>query len=281
MLPPMIYRVINPNLQGTDAEGAYMMLCQKILPAGLVGLVLSGMIAATASKANTTINTAAIIFAQDIYKDVFFKNTTEKRKIFVARIFTVVFGAGTIFLAILVPAAGGIVEVVLSTAAIAGGSLFGPVIYSLFSRRQTSRSLIYISVISLIVSLFFKVFGKSVGLSLSRTMETVVGVGLPLAMLLFFELYAYLKKIDIPYLTIAPHHTDTFNKTEAVRQNIFGVKVIAWSTGFVGVGIAILGMIATNGMIALIVGIIIILIATAVLVKQYSRATKESQLATR
>src|ERR1044072_2317392 len=26
MLPPMIYRVINPDLQGTEAEGAYMML---------------------------------------------------------------------------------------------------------------------------------------------------------------------------------------------------------------------------------------------------------------
>jgi SSS family solute:Na+ symporter len=180
MLPPMIYRVINPSLQGIEAEGAYMMLCQKILPAGLIGLVLSGMIAATASKANTTINTAAIIFAHDIYKDVFFKNATEKSKILVARIFTVLFGAGTIFLAIQVPKAGGIVEVVLSTAAIAGGSLFGPVIYSLYSKRQTATSLIFISVFSLIVSLFFKVLAPSMtGITLSRTMETVLGVGFP------------------------------------------------------------------------------------------------------
>jgi SSS family solute:Na+ symporter len=68
------------GLQGIEAEGAYMMLCQKILPAGLIGLVLSGMIAATASKANTTINTAAIIFAQDIYKDVSLKTRRRKAK---------------------------------------------------------------------------------------------------------------------------------------------------------------------------------------------------------
>lgn len=278
MLPPMIYRVINPQLQGTDAEGAYMMLCQKILPAGLVGLVLSGMIAATASKANTTINTAAIIFAQDIYKDVFFKNTSEKRKILVARLFTVLFGAGTIFLAILVPAAGGIVEVVLSTAAIAGGSLFGPVIYSLFSRRQTAGSLIFISITSLLVSLFFKVFGTSLlGITLSRTMETTLGVGLPLVLLLLFELYGYFVKTDIPYLTITLQEATASGNREARRQNLFGVKVIAWSTAFVGLGIAILGYLAQNGLIALLVGVAIMILAGAVLIKQYVKAVRRAE----
>lgn len=273
MLPPMIYRVINPSLQGMEAEGAYMMLCQKILPAGLIGLVLSGMIAATASKANTTINTAAIIFAHDIYKDVFFKNATEKSKILVARIFTVLFGAGTIFLAILVPAAGGIVEVVLSTAAIAGGSLFGPVIYSLFSKRQTASSLVFVSAVSLVVSLFFKVAGPSVlHVTLSRTMETVLGVGFPFVLLVIFELYGYLKKTNIPYLQQHAGPSQAAANTEAAKQNLFGVRVIAWSTAFVGLGITLLGAIAANGGVALVVGLLIIVVALGVIVKQNRNA---------
>lgn len=277
MLPPMIYRVINPGLQGMEAEGAYMMLCQKVLPAGLVGLVLSGMIAATASKANTTINTAAIIFAQDIYKDIFFKRSTEKRTILVARLFTVLFGAGTIFLAILVPAAGGIVEVVLSTAAIAGGSLFGPVIYSLFSRRQTSGSLISISIVSLLVSLFFKVFGPSLlGLTLSRTAETALGVGFPLLLLLLFEGYARMAHKEVPYLENARDNTTASGTQEAAKQNLFGVKVIAWSTAFVGLGIAVLGAIAQNGGMAIMVGVAIVLTTGAVLIKQYSKAARRA-----
>ena len=269
MLPPMIYRVINPSLQGTEAEGAYMMLCQKILPAGLIGLVLSGMIAATASKANTTINTAAVIFAQDIYKDVFFPKSTEKRTILVARLFTVLFGAGTIFLAILVPAAGGIVEVVLSTAAIAGGSLFAPVIFSLFSTRQSSFSLIFISVASLLVSLFFKVISPSLlGITLSRTMETFLGVGFPFVLLLIFEAVARLSNKEIPYLQIAPEGTATSRNEAAAKQNIFGIKVIAISTIFVGLGIALLGFIADNGAMACGVGIVIIIIAAAILIRQ-------------
>ncbi|OQP40058.1 sodium transporter [Niastella yeongjuensis] len=275
MLPPMIYRVINPGLQGTEAEGAYMMLCQKVLPAGLIGLVLSGMIAATASKANTTINTAAIIFAQDIYKGVFFKRASEKRTILVARLFTVLFGAGTIFLAILVPAAGGIVEVVLSTAAIAGGSLFGPVIYSLFSKRQTATSLITISAVSMVVSLFFKIFGPSVlGITLSRTMETVLGVGFPFLLLVLFEMYARATKKEVPFLLHVEKETGAYTSPEAVKQNRFGVRVIAWSTAFVGLGIAILGYIAENGRIALIVGITILVAVAAVLIKQYSNTSK-------
>ncbi len=269
MLPPMIYRVINPSLQGTEAEGAYMMLCQKILPAGLIGLVLSGMIAATASKANTTINTAAVIFAQDIYKDVFFPKSTEKRTILVARLFTVLFGAGTVFLAILVPAAGGIVEVVLSTAAIAGGSLFAPVIYSLFSKRQSSFSLIFISVTSLLVSLFFKVLSPSLlGITLSRTLETLLGVGLPILMLILFDVYAYFSKMEIPYLRIAPDGTPGSRNAAAAKQNMFGIKVIAISTIFVGLGIAVLGYVADNGMMAFIVGIVIIIIAASILIRQ-------------
>ena len=281
MLPPMIYRVINPGLQGTEAEGAYMMLCQKILPAGLIGLVLSGMIAATASKANTTINTAAIIFAQDIYKDVFFKKSSEKRTILVARIFTVLFGAGTIFLAILVPAAGGIVEVVLSTAAIAGGSLFAPVIYSLFSKRQTSFSLIFISVASLLVSLFFKVLSPSLlGITLSRTLETLLGVGFPILLLVGFEVYAYMTKQEIPYLEIIPEGTVTSRNAAASKQNIFGIKVIALSTFVVGLGIAVLGYLAENGSMAFVVGVIIMLIAASILIRQRVNAVKNIALNT-
>ncbi len=189
------------------------------------------MIAATASKANTTINTAAIIFAHDIYKDILYKKASEKSKILVARLFTVAFGAGTIFLAILVPTVGGIVEVVLSTAAIAGGSLFGPVIYSLFSKRQTANSLIIVSVVSLSVSLFFKIAGLPLlGFSLSRTMETLLGVGFPFLLLVGFEWYGYVKGRDIAYMRAKPQVEMLTENAESARQNVFGIRVIAGST---------------------------------------------------
>jgi hypothetical protein len=157
--------------------------------------------------------------------------------------------------------------------------LFGPVIYSLFSKRQTAASLITISAVSLAVSLFFKIFGPSVlGITLSRTMETVLGVGFPLLLLLLFEVYARASKIEVPFL-LQPHKdANVYTSPEAVKQNRFGVRVIAWSTAFVGLGISVLGYIAENGRIALIVGITIMLVVAGVLIKQYSSTGRRAEL---
>src|SRR5690606_36395052 len=45
------------------------------------------------------------------------------------------------------------------------------------------------------------------------------------------------------------------------KQNAFGIKVIAASIGVVGAGIALLGLIASNGLVASYVGLCILLIA--------------------
>jgi len=251
MLPPMIYRIINPNLQGLEPEGAYMMICQKVLPAGLIGLVLAGMISATSSKANTTINLVATVFANDIYKPLIRPKSSEKELILMARLFTLLFGALTIVVAILIPRAGGVVEVVLSTASIAGGALFGPIIWSLFTRRQTAFSLVTISVISLVVSLFFKVVTPSLfDLKFNRTVETIVGVGLPVLLLLAFELYYKMNRMQGPdYMVAAAEVTNTQTIAEhaaSQQQNVFGVKVIAISMAVIGLGIITLGMLATS-----------------------------------
>jgi SSS family solute:Na+ symporter len=263
MLPPMIYRIINPGLQGLEPEGAYMMLCQKVLPAGLIGLVLSGMISATSSKANTTINLASTVFAQDVYRKVFRPMATEREQIFIARLFTLLFGAGTIGVAMLVPKAGGIVEVVLSIAAIAGGALFAPIIWSLFSLRQTSFSVVTTTVFSLIVSLFFKVIAPSlIGIKFNRTVETMLGVGLPLLLLTAFEIY-YLMNNKISSQAVALNKDLKKEKSEAgqnaehheaQRQNTFGIRVITFAAGFVGLGILALGFASAGGWIVSLVG---------------------------
>jgi solute:Na+ symporter, SSS family len=256
MLPPMIYRIINPNLVGLEPEGAYMMLCQKVLPAGLIGLVLSGMISATASKANTTINLVATVFANDVYKKVFQPEASEKTLIFAARVFTVLFGALTIWIAILVPKVGGIVEMVLSTASIAGGALFVPIIWSLYSKRPTALTVVTASLTGLIISLFLKLAAPSVlGFKLSRTYETALGVGLPILVMTLFELYYYFnQKTAVFDLSTMQNRETTHNHEDADEQNSFGVKVILYSITFVGLGIALLGFFADKGQVAIIIG---------------------------
>ena len=270
MLPPMIYRVINPNLQGLEAEGAYMMLCQKILPAGLVGLVLAGMISATSSKANATINLAATVFANDLYKNLIRPKAKSKELILMARLFTLLFGAATVGIAMLVPLVGGIVDFVLKIASIAGGALFAPIIWSLFSKRQTTFSTVTATVLALIVNLWFEMLMPIIiHVKLTRTMETVLGQAIPLLVLAGFELY---------YRSKAMTHVNAnaFDKTEetervvlskehhqaAEEQNIFGIQVIGISMAIVSVGIIIIGSMAKlYGNVVIVVGIVIFLVS--------------------
>jgi SSS family solute:Na+ symporter len=277
MLPPMIYRVINPGLQGLEPEGAYMMLCQKILPAGLIGLVLSGMISATSSKANTTINLAAVVFANDVYKKIIHPAASDKTLVLIARIFTLLFGAGTIVVAMLVPLAGGIVEVVLSIAAIAGGALFAPMIWSLFSKHLTTISVITTTVVALSVNLFFKVIVPViVHIKLSRTVETVMGVGIPLVLLGLFEVYYRSRnQVDPGALVLEEHirkasrtgHAHQHDHQEAARQNRFGVSVIVIASSFVGLGIFALGCASGTNYTVMMVGGVVFIVSIASLLR--------------
>ncbi|WP_443943455.1 sodium:solute symporter family protein [Pedobacter sp. AW1-32] len=276
MLPPMIYRIINPNLQGLETEDAYMMLIQKVMPAGLIGLVLAGMVSATSSKANTTINMAATVFAQDIYKNLIRPSASEKQVIWMARLFTLLFGILTIVIAMWIPSAGGIVEVVLSTASIAGGALFAPIIWTLFSKRQTGLSVVFATLASLSINLFFKVLAPSLlEIKLSRTIETALGMGIPIAILLAFELYysskgfvsekAILMDAEQERLSKQPKEEAVITHFAAEKQNIFGIRVIAISMAVVGVGIMILGALAKGfSLVILGVGAAIIVGAIAI-----------------
>lgn len=269
MIPPMIYRIINPDLGGFAPEGAYMMLCQKILPAGLIGLVLAGMISATSSKANTTINLAATVFSTDLYRNLIRPTASEKELILIARLFTVLFGAGTVIVAIFIPYIGGIVDFVLSIASIAGGALFAPIIWSLFSKRQTSSSVITTTLITLSVNLFLKIAAPMLfALKLSRTYETVIGQLTPLLILFLFERYYASKGFISPRANVFEDviQLDSIKQDEAFyesdTQNRFGIKVISLSMSFVGIGIIVLGAVSDNSSkVVNIVGSIILLAA--------------------
>lgn len=187
MLPPMIYRILNPHLPGLENEGAYLLMCKMVLPAGIMGLMLSGMVFATSSSVNATLNISAGVFTNDLYKH-FFPNSSQKKLIYVARWTTVILGLLTIGVALLVPYMGGIVNVVLSIAALTGGALYLPPLWALFSKRQTGISVLSITILSLVINLFFKFIAPLLfDLSLSIGIETIVGTAVPIALLVLHE----------------------------------------------------------------------------------------------
>ena len=269
MLPPMLYRVYDPSLAGLDNENAYLLMCKEAMPNGLLGLMLGGMIFATASSLNATLNISAGVFTNDIFKRLV-PSASDRTLMRVARFSTLGFGVLALVVALLVKSMGGIVNVVISVAALTGVPIYLPVIWSLFSRRQNARTILSVTLISLAVNLAFKFIAPLSGLTLSRGAEMGLGAFVPVALLIITELWLMAKGYEDPrygeYKKIARKDgAPTETAAEGKAANRFTRRVLGLSIIAAGVLIVVLGMMAgssrwvpvTMGVIVLSVGAVI------------------------
>lgn len=107
MIPSMAARVIEPNLDGlfagqlkNGAEASYVYMCMKVLPHGMIGILLAAVFAATMSSLDSSYNVMAAIMVKDIYNKFINPKASAQRLLAVGRIFTVVLGLSTIALAL-------------------------------------------------------------------------------------------------------------------------------------------------------------------------------------
>jgi Na+/proline symporter len=108
-IPPIAASHFFPNLGELlpglkhPQDGAYVMMGLKLLPAGLAGLMIMVIFAATLSSMDAAINQNAGIITLNIYKELFRPNAGEKELFIASRVSNVVCGvgvtAGALFLA--------------------------------------------------------------------------------------------------------------------------------------------------------------------------------------
>lgn len=256
MLPPMLYHMCNSSLGVLDSEGAYLMMCKEVLPKGVLGLMIGGMIFATTSAMNSKLNIASGVITNDIFKRLR-PNSSDKILMLVARFSTVAFGVAGIFLALMIPRMGGVVNVVISLAALTGVPLYLPIIWTLFSKRQTSFSVLTATILSLLVNGYFKFITPMLfDFSLNRTDEMVLGVAFPILCMIILEVYFILKQ----------HTSDRYDSykmwedenrenrshiseqeiQEAKRENRYSLRIIGYGVAFIGLAIFVLGMLAPS-----------------------------------
>jgi SSS family transporter len=251
MLPPMIYKAINPSLEGLDVENAYLYMCQLVLPAGLLGLMLTGMYFSTSASANTALNVVSAVFTNDVYKGIIDPGADEKKLMRVARLSSWVFGIIMILIALLIPFAGGIVEVILSIGAVTGGPLLVPSLWALFSRKLSGKRTLSITLFTLAVNLVFKLLLPfATGFKLSRSEEMMLGMGLPILLIALNEWILrrsdknssdYTNYVTNREKTASEHLPASAEEHAAIRaQNIFGLRVIAGSLAFTALLVFIL-----------------------------------------
>ncbi|KIC95528.1 sodium:solute symporter family protein [Flavihumibacter solisilvae] len=276
MLPPMVYKTINPTLTGMDTENAYLMVCKHVLPAGLMGLILTGMYFSTSASANTALNVVSAVFTNDIYKEKINPHASDKKLMQVARASSWAFGFGMIAVALIVPLIGGLVEFTLSIGAVTGGPLLAPPIWALFSKRLSGKATLWITIFSLTVNLVFKMVTPiAFDFRLSRANEMLLGVGLPFLLLLINEVvaatknrvsdeYLKMKEIKAQRSVTAAMGMDEEEALAVKEQNRFGLRMIAFSLSFIAVLLYILCLVTIKGT-ALVAGIATVILFSALI----------------
>lgn len=264
MVPPMLYRVYDPSLAGLDNENAYLLMCKEAMPAGLLGLMLGGMIFATASSLNATLNISAGVFTNDIFKRLA-PQASDRTLMRVARISTLGFGVLALVVALLVKSMGGIVNVVISVAALTGVPIYLPVIWSLFSRRQNARTILGVTLVSLAVNLIFKFVTPLMGLTLSRGAEMGVGAFVPVLLLAATEIWLAVRGYEDPRYALYRADARKAEETDAAaiaagqKANRFTRRVLGLSISLAGVLIVVLGLMAdTSRGIPVAMGVIVL-----------------------
>ncbi len=240
MLPPMLFRLHAPSLTGFGSENAYLLMCREVLPPGLLGLMLGGMIFATLSSFNTILNTSASVVTNDLLKPLLHR-FPERTLMRAARLSTIVFGMLAITFALFIPRCGGIVNVVISIGAMTGAPMCLPVVWSLFSRNLSGRAVLGTTLTALGINLLFKfAVPLFTGFSLSRAREMTLGVLGSVVILTVCEIYHRFSKATAP--SLIPQKSAIPGNGSSARNNRFSLKVIGVGAMLSGVLVSALGI---------------------------------------
>jgi len=121
-LPALAARVLYPELSHQDY--AFPTLMVNLLPVGLMGTVCVGLLASQISTIDANLTSAATIFTNDIYRNIFRREATGRELLWVIRLMTLVIGLLMILFSFLIPFFENAVEAYLTVSSFMDMPLF-------------------------------------------------------------------------------------------------------------------------------------------------------------
>ena len=101
ILPAVIGRNLLPDLIGQHRTAdVYVLLVLKLLPAGMVGIIMAAMLSATMAMVSSDYNAIASVLTKDVYERLIRPGASEKQQLRVGRMATLALGVLTTLLSI-------------------------------------------------------------------------------------------------------------------------------------------------------------------------------------
>jgi SSS family solute:Na+ symporter len=145
----------DPLPPGIKPDAVFPFFIMTRLPVGIIGLILSALIAAAFSSLDSDLNCLSAICTEDYY--VRWKpDSTEKQRMFVSRLFILLAGLGAITVALFYVRAGGtgVLGIIFTLYAIFSGGIAGMFLLGIFSNKANKQG-IYIGIAASVLFTFY------------------------------------------------------------------------------------------------------------------------------
>jgi len=171
-------RALFPQLATVDL--ASPQVASGALPPLIGGLLLSALFAAMMSTTDSLLLTAGSAISHDLYGNIINPNATEKQKLVIARLASLVVGVIPFVLIFTPYFKGTIIQmIVAASVALAASTFFAPLIVGLNWKRATKEGVIVAMIMGFVADLVWLWLKKPFGIS-----EVMVGTGV--ALICFF-----------------------------------------------------------------------------------------------
>ncbi len=195
VIPGLIAAVLYPNISGDEAYSA--LIAGNLLPAGVKGIVVAGLLAAIMSSLAGAFNSTAAIYTNDFYK---IKNpgSSQRKLVLVGRLSTIAIVVLTIFMVPLVRLLTAQVYLFLqSIQAFISPPIVAVFLFALFSKKVNSRNAIIALVVGETIGFFRLALEllKNIGTELHPVLMSIASINF-----LHFAIFIFIISIGIIFI---------------------------------------------------------------------------------
>ncbi|MEE9190574.1 MAG: hypothetical protein V3U16_07375 [Candidatus Neomarinimicrobiota bacterium] len=281
ILPVMVARVIFPDIASlwpeltAPSEASFVSLCLLILPHGFLGVVVSAILAASMSSADSTFNWLAAVVTKDVYVPISKKVNhgempSDRTQLIIGKMSVLTLGVLSIIISLSFQKIGSSFDIYMKIYSMTTPAMFVPVMLGLVYRRTpwwsgiTSVSIGIISTLIMnavatvmsghplerITHIFadvqFSLFGIEYG---KFELNIFFGVVVSAAVFFITSRWPNKKEEDIVRLAALEKdlQTPAYAENEPIdKKNIQSYKIVALLSGLIGILLILLSMFSGN-----------------------------------
>ena len=255
ILPAILARTFLPDLIAQHrTTDVYVLLVLKLLPAGMVGIIVAAMLSATMATVSSDFSAIASVLTKDVYQRLIRPEATEKRMVNIGRIITIVVGSTSLGIGLYIARGGDQslfhLMVLLASAFIAPS--FVPLLAALVSKKLNWQGVVIGYFLGLATGLTLLgmrswYFPKGHWHWMAQNYDgaavlintAVTILGMAIGTMLFRSKYSEQAKYEKMFT-----HTGAVAQASGTGQKLEQVKVIAYASAAVGALLCIAGLLA-------------------------------------